>query len=257
MTSTDLNLTGPNNLSAGGSVTTPGVKRRGVRNLGIRSLGIQGRIYAIIALLGAVTIAATALGVSSMHDYHTRVEAIGTLAARALLGEQTDKLVTAVVMDSRGIYMSADLKESEKYSPLLLKSLDFLRQRTTAWFALAPTENRAKFDDAAKRANEFIAFRTELVRLAREVGVPQARTFGDNDANRANRSQLNVALTALVEADNSNVATLAQELEAFYWKRLWLLIALCGAGIVVCSIVAILVVRRGISGPLSLLLLIR
>ena len=216
-----------------------------------RSVGIQKKIYAILALMTAVAVAATVLGVSGMRDYHVQVEEMSRASERALLGEQMDRLVTAVVMDSRGIYMSADRTEAEKFALPLLKSLAKLRQKTSEWWALSPPESRAKFDDARARVETFIGFRTELARLARESGTQQARIFGDNDANRTNRSQLNAALSGLVEQDSLNVARLGHELETFYRLRLWILIALCGVGCAVSVILAIVLFRRGVAKPLN------
>jgi methyl-accepting chemotaxis protein len=88
--------------------------------------------------LAAVTLIATGLGVSGMRSYHDQVAAMTRASERALLGEQMDKLVTAVVMDSRGIYMSTDTSEAEKFAPALIKSLGLLQQRTAEWLALAP-----------------------------------------------------------------------------------------------------------------------
>ena len=156
-----------------------------VARLTKRGLGIQGKILAIVAALAAVVLLATGLCVSGMRSYHDQVAAMTQASERALLGEQMDKLVMAVVMDSRGIYMSADPSEAEKFAPALLKSLNTLQQRTAEWLALAPIGAREQFADAARKVDEFVRFRKELVRLAREVDLKDARSFGDNDANRS------------------------------------------------------------------------
>ena len=46
-------------------------------------------------------------------------------------------------------------------------------------------------DRANARVDEFIRFRTELVRMSREVNLVELRNWGDNDANRNNRTALN------------------------------------------------------------------
>ena len=170
---------------------------------------------------------------------------------RALLGEQMDKLVTAVVMDSRGIYMSTDTSEAEKFAPALLKSLTTLQQKTEEWLALAPTGAREQFADAARKVDEFVRFRKELVRLAREVDLKDARSFGDNDANRSNRSQLNKALTSLVEESSAKISQLSRDLDDFYWNRLLQSIGLCFLGLAAGIVLAIAVIRRGVVKPLT------
>jgi len=84
---------------------------------------------------------------------------------RGLLGEQLDKLVTAVVMDSRGIYMAINKAEAEKFAPTSLLSLTNFQQKSSQWLALAPEARREKTADAAAKVEDFVRFRKELVRL--------------------------------------------------------------------------------------------
>src|SRR6516165_3166264 len=67
------------------------------------------RLYSIFALFAVLTAAITALS-----DYNTRrgaelTEAIETASQAARNVERVNSLVYAVVMESRGIYMSTDL----------------------------------------------------------------------------------------------------------------------------------------------------
>ena len=217
----------------------------------VRGFGIQAKMLGVVAALAAVAFMATGLGVSALRSYHEQVAAMTRASERALLGEQMDRLVTAAVMDSRGIYMSADAKESEKFAPLLLKSLATLQQKTADWVALAPAADREQFTDAAGKVEKFIQFRKELVRLSREVSLQEARAFGDNDANRANRSQLNKSLTSLVEQSSARISQLSRELDAFYWDCLWQLAGLCLAGVTAGIVLAIIVIRRSFVNPLT------
>ena len=130
---------------------------------------IQGKIYGIVSLLALLTLLATWIGYSGMQSYHGQVAAMARASDRALLGERIDGLVTAVVIDSRGIYMAADKAEAEKFSPALLKNLGRLSELTAQWLALAPADRREQFTSAADKIAEFNRFRTELVRLARET----------------------------------------------------------------------------------------
>lgn len=217
----------------------------------IKALGIGGKLLGVVLALAAVALLAAGLGVSGMRSYHDQVAAMTRASSRALLGEQMDKLVTAVVMESRGIYMSADLTEAEKFAPTLLKSLATLQQKTMDWVALAPAAEREQFADAAGKVDDFVRFRKELVRLAREVNLHEARAFGDNDANRKNRSQLNKSLTGLVEKSSARIAELSRDLDDFYWDRLLQLIGFCLAGVVAGIVLAIFVIRRSVVSPLA------
>lgn len=67
-----------------------------------------------------------------------------------------DKIVTAVVMDSRGIYVSFGRGEVEKFTGPLPKSLEALQKTTKQWLSLALAEDCECFNAAAKKLAEFI-----------------------------------------------------------------------------------------------------
>jgi methyl-accepting chemotaxis protein len=213
--------------------------------------GIQRKIYGIVALLALLTLAATAIGFTGMRSYHDQVAAMTRASETALLGERIDALVTAVVMDSRGIYMAADKTEAEKFSPALMNNLGRLQELTAQWLASAPDDRRQQFTAAADKVSEFIGFRTELVRLARENSVPEARAFGDNAANRSNRSGLNKVLSGLVHESSARINEIDRVLEDFYRGRILLLVGLCLVGLAVGIATAVFAIRRGVVAPLT------
>jgi methyl-accepting chemotaxis protein len=227
--------------------------RHGANRTPVRKFGVAAKIFCILSLVGATTILATITGVTSMQSYNDQVAALARASERALLGEQLDKLVTAVVMDSRGIYMAASKVEAEKFAPSLIVSLQNLQLKSSQWLSLAPDAKRGKMAEAVEKIEDFVRFRKELVRLAREASLTDARSFGDNDLNRANRSQLNKSLTALVGEDSLSLVEITQDLAAFYRYRLRLLVGLCFAGLLVGGTIALFVVHRAIARPLSLI----
>src|SRR5271168_689317 len=89
-------------------------------------LSLATKLYSIFALFALLTAAITALS-----DYNTRrstelTEAIETAGRAALNVERVNSLVYAVVMESRGIYMSTDAASVKKYGDGLHKFADKL-----------------------------------------------------------------------------------------------------------------------------------
>jgi methyl-accepting chemotaxis protein len=81
-----------------------------VSGSGRTGYSLKTRLYFIIAFLGLLPIAGAALGLVSTDGYR-RDEATLDAAARGTIHlERVNGLVYAVVMESRGIYMSADWK---------------------------------------------------------------------------------------------------------------------------------------------------
>ncbi|WP_439542157.1 methyl-accepting chemotaxis protein [Hyphomicrobium sp.] len=163
----------------------------------LNQLKLKYKAGALIAFLALIPVAGAGLSYFSLSTQGAAQE----LAMRAKTGqtllERINGLVYAIVMDSRGVYMSNDWASAEGYGTGILKSAKDLQQVTQLWEATLEPENRADFTDAETTINQFIGFRTELVRIAREETLPAARQFGDNDANRSNRKALNDKLRAL------------------------------------------------------------
>jgi methyl-accepting chemotaxis protein len=163
----------------------------------LNQMKLKYKVGALIAFLALIPVAGAGLSYLSLAAQGTAQE----LAMRAKTGqtllERINGLVYAIVMDSRGVYMSNDWASAESYGNGILKSAKDLQQATQLWEATLEPENRTDFAEAQTTINQFIGFRTELVRLAREDTLSAARQFGDNDANRSNRKALNDKLRAL------------------------------------------------------------
>jgi methyl-accepting chemotaxis protein len=216
-----------------------------------KNWGLGPKIYSVVVLLALFAAAMGVVGVDAMQTYNRRVHQIQKASAAAVLGEQVNGLILSVVMDSRGIYMARDHPEAEKFAPLILKALAEMKQKMAAWTALAGDDETQTFERANARADEFVAFRTELVRLSREATLPEARDWGDNDKNRANRSKLNEEMKALAASNAARVAALADRTQRFYRSELITLAALAGIGSIAGIGLAVLLVVGFVTRPIK------
>src|SRR6202163_4087477 len=154
-------------------------------------LSLAAKLYAIFGLFALLTAAITALS-----DYNTRrnadlTEAIETASIAALNVERVNSLVYAVVMESRGIYMSMEAGAVKKYGDGLLKFNDQILAVVKDWESIVQADDAQQFAVFKKRIEQFVDFRKELVRRGVEIGSAAGREWGDNDANRAVRCALN------------------------------------------------------------------
>src|SRR5439155_15042472 len=111
--------------------------------------------------------------------------------------ERVNSLVYAVVMESRGVYMSSEAAIVKKYGEGLLKFNDEILGVVRDWASIVRTDDAEQFAVFKKRIEQFVEFRKELVRRGVEIGGAAGREWGDNDANRSVRSALNKDLEAL------------------------------------------------------------
>ena len=151
---------------------------------------IKSRLYAIIGFLGLLPVLGAAFALYAIVNSTQDNAALDRAASGTIHLERINQLVYAVVMESRGIYMSPDWTTAEPFATNLMKDLSSLREVALMWHNEAIASQQSNVDELALRINDFVRFRTELVRLGKEESTPAARAYGDNDANRRVRSAL-------------------------------------------------------------------
>jgi methyl-accepting chemotaxis protein len=215
------------------------------------SFSLALKLYSIFALFAVLTAAITALS-----DYNTRrgvelTQAIETADEAALNVERVNSLVYAVVMESRGIYMSTDLPIVKKYGDGLHKFSDRLLKVVKKWESIVQLDDRDQFASFKKRIDTFVEFRNELVRRAIEVSHEAGREWGDNDANRSVRIELNKDLEALSKVYAERSRKIAQQ-TAVNHQLAFLLTCLGGLELALVAI-GVFIIARSVARPLSVI----
>jgi methyl-accepting chemotaxis protein len=192
-------------------------------------------------------------GIEALRTYQTEVQEMRLASDRSAHGLEVNGLIYAVVMDTRGTFMSRTPDEMEKYAKPLLANLHKIDGLMQEWRKLLPPGREHSLDAAADNVRDFVTFRTETVRLAREVGVDQARAYSDNDANRGNRQQLGLAIERLAASNQQEIVDIKRLMDESYASNLAQLIGIAAAGIVAGLILSFLVTARAITRPLAAL----
>jgi methyl-accepting chemotaxis protein len=214
------------------------------------SLSIAAKLYTIFALLATVTVA-----LSLMAVFNSRSNAALTNEfERAFLGaqnvERVNGLIYAVVMESRGVYMSPDITSGKRYGDLLLKFNERVAQVVAEWRKHVGGADAVKFAEFDKRIQQFMEFRKELARLGSEVSPAKGREWGDNEANRSVRTALNQDLDALAQIYDTRAKQVYAELEAGVARTAWLL-GLLSVVSVMLAIAGIAIIWRAVARPLA------
>jgi methyl-accepting chemotaxis protein len=210
---------------------------------------LAARLYSIFALFALLTAAITALS-----DYNTRrnaelTEAIETGSRAALNVERVNSLVYAVVMESRGIYMSTEPAAVKTYGDGLLKFNDKILGVIKSWESIVRPDDAEQFATLKKRIEQFVDFRRELVRRGIEINAAAGREWGDNDANRAVRSALNKDLEALSKVYAERGKEIARQAQVN--RMLALLLTGLGGLALVVVVIGVLIISRSVARPLS------
>jgi methyl-accepting chemotaxis protein len=207
------------------------------------------KLYAIFSLFALLTAA-----IAMLSDYNSRRgadlnSAIETANAAALNVERVNSLVYAVVMESRGVYMSSEPAVVKKYGEGLLKFNAQILNVVKRWETIVRADDAEQFATFKKRIEQFVDFRKELVRRGVEINAAAGREWGDNDANRAVRSALNKDLEALSKVYAERGRQIAQETAT---NRTLSFVLTCLGGVALALVViGIVIVARSITRPLA------
>ncbi|MGY4290942.1 methyl-accepting chemotaxis protein [Bradyrhizobium sp. LM2.7] len=210
---------------------------------------LAARLYAIFALFALLTAA-----IAMLSDYNSRrgaelAGAIETANAAALNVERVNSLVYAVVMESRGVYMSTEPAVVKKYGEGLLKFNVQILDVVKRWETIVKADDAAQFSTFKKRIEQFVDFRKELVRRGIEINAAAGREWGDNDANRSVRSALNKDLEALSKVYAERARQIAQQTET---NRILSLVLTClGCVALALVVIGIVIIARSIARPLA------
>ncbi|MBB4379289.1 methyl-accepting chemotaxis protein [Bradyrhizobium sp. SBR1B] len=207
------------------------------------------KLYAIFALFALLTAA-----IAMLSDYNSRrgadlTSAIETANAAALNVERVNSLVYAVVMESRGVYMSTEPAVVKKYGEGLLKFNAQILDVVKRWETIVKADDAEQFATFKKRIEQFVEFRKELVRRGVEINAAAGREWGDNDANRTVRSALNKDLEALSKVYAERAKQIAQQTETN--RELSFVLTCLGGVALALVVIGIVIIARSVARPLA------
>ncbi|HZR75656.1 PAS-domain containing protein [Bradyrhizobium sp.] len=215
----------------------------------IDSLRLSEKISGIVGLLVVVLTLLVVMSIQTVrlqNEYRRGLAASSTMAIN--IG-RVNALIYAIVMESRGIYMSTDPVKVKRYADELVRRNRELSAVMAEWEKAVAFHNEEHFAAFRERILRFIDFRNELVRRAVKISPAEGRSWGDNEANRSLRTALNNDIEAFereLDERARQVAELAGRTEIASWYLA--LLGLCG---LLLSALALLVVWRSMLRPLA------
>ena len=211
---------------------------------------IRLKILAMLAIVAAGAILSAIISIYGLHKADDLNNRSDIQASVALQTQRINGIVTAVVMESRGVYMAKNPQEAATYAKGIEDRFPALRKFTADLKKVAPAEERAVVDQIAKAVDEFIVFRTETARLGREVSPAAANEQGNNEANRANRKALNDLLISFSQRVEKASIMVGDEATAFTRQVQWLMPIILLTTLLVSVGVALVFAQRSITRPI-------
>jgi methyl-accepting chemotaxis protein len=218
--------------------------------LTLPKLSIAAKLYAIFALMATATIALSVVAVTSARHHAALTDEFESANAGTWNVERVNGLIYAVVMESRGVYMSDDMKTSKVYADGILKFNKQIAKVVEEWKRSVRGDDAELFGQFSGRIAQFIDFRRELARLGTEVSPAAGRVWGDNDANRSVRKALNKDLDALTKIYSTRAKRVYTEIDTGIDKTALWLTLLAGFAVTLAAAGAF-VISRSVARPIA------
>ena len=211
---------------------------------------IRTKILSILAIVSLGALISSGLGLWAMsHSNNLSQRAV----AMANVTHDTDLInmhVLGVVMDARGIYMSKDAAAAEPFAKGMEARFPELRSLAANLVKITPEAQRAQARAIEKAVAEFITFRTETIRLGREVSMAAANAQGNNEGNRANRKALNDLLVEFGKINNDAGDILESEADSFTAMAKIGLPVVLGVMLLGSLLIAVVFAQRSLTKPI-------
>jgi len=216
----------------------------------LTKLSIATKLYGIFVLLAA---AAIALAIASLITSRTTMALIDNLTSASggfQNVETTNGLIYAVVMESRGIYMSPDTTAAKRFADNLLKFNERIEKLVEQWGRSTGSDQAKEFATFSARIKQFVEFRAEMARAGVQTSPAVARELGDNEANRTVRSALSKDLENLTLIYGAQTKEAQRALDAAT-QRGELILSVMGVLAVGLAIMGAIIIRRSVIKPLG------
>ncbi len=164
---------------------------------GADTLSVAEKVYSIAGFLAIVTNFLLVMSIQTVRLQTTYRHMHASSAEAAINVGRINTLIYAVVMELRGIYMSADRGAMKQFADGLVRRNRELAEAVKSMERTVAADDAAQVSSFRQRIAQFIEFRQELVRRGLEISPAAAREWGDNDANRTLRNKLNLDLETL------------------------------------------------------------
>src|SRR5689334_15776891 len=197
--------------------------------------------------MAATTVALSMVAVSNAHHHAALTDEFESANAGSWNVERINSLIYATVMESRGIYMSADTAEAGKYADALLKATDRISGVIGDWQRSVRNSDALAFSNFAVRINGYQDSLYALVPVVKQSGVQAAREWADKNQPTEIRAALSKDLATLSQHYSDTASQIYTKIdEGIDHTALLLTVLACIA--VALALVGAVIIARSVTG---------
>jgi methyl-accepting chemotaxis protein len=213
-------------------------------------LSIAARLYAIFALMAATTVALSFVAVSNARHHAALTDEFDSANAGSWNVERINGLIYATVMESRGIYMSADRDEATKYADSLLKATDQISGVIGDWQRSVRNSDALAFSNFAVRINGYQDALYALAPIAKQSGALAAREWANKNQPAEIRAALSKDLATLSGHYTDTASRIYTQIDEGIDHTALLLTILAGIAVAL-AIAGVVVIARSVTKPIA------
>jgi methyl-accepting chemotaxis protein len=213
-------------------------------------LSIAAKLYVIFALLATVTVALAGVAILNAKRHVALTREFNSAFIGAENVDRINSLIYAVVMESRGIYMSPDIATAKKFAISLNRFNDQIGTVMEEWQKSVGPIDADVFGEFASRVKKFQEFRRELVRLGTTISPQAGNEWGNNEANRTVRTALTNDLDVLGKLFAKRSRNIYSHIEGDIDTNA-LQMTLLGAFALILALFGALMIRHWVARPLA------
>jgi len=213
-------------------------------------LSIAARLYTIFALMAATTVALSVVAVSNAREHAALTDEFESANAGSWNVERINGLIYATMMETRGIYMSADTAEAAKYAAALLKATDQISAVVGDWQRSVRNSDALAFSNFAVRLNGYQDYLYKLAPVAKQSGAQAAREWAEKNQPAETRLALTKDLEALSQHYTDRASQIYTQIDEGIDHTALLLSVLAGIAVAL-AIVGVAIISRSVTKPIG------
>lgn len=196
----------------------------------------------------AMALIITALGLSTINDYNRMMRDYDHAYQNAWRGERLNRLMSNVVMETRGLYIARDDAELKRFVASLHSNLDNIETLLAEWKTDLTSEDAGRLAAIENETKTFISIRRGMAESAAHGDVAAALNM--SNTTRSSRIAFQQKIDDVVQQTIRELAVAKAEASRYNEKRASDFLVTCLIGITLMLGMSLWIVAHFITVPL-------
>ena len=211
-------------------------------------MSIRARLLALMGGFAAMALIITALGLSTINDYNRMMRDYDHAYQNAWRGERLNRLMSNVVMETRGLYIARDDAELKRFVASLHSNLDNIETLLAEWKTDLTSEDAGRLAAIENETKTFISIRRGMAESAAHGDVAAALNM--SNTTRSSRIAFQQKIDDVVQQTIRELAVAKAEASRYNEKRASDFLVTCLIGITLMLGMSLWIVAHFITVPL-------